>query len=407
MFMVILVLLAGSFIYRYPDMISSRVTVIPENPPVSIVSKANGKIDTLFVVDKQIVDPGKLLGIIENPANFTDALNLIRELDSIRQYFEIPEMISEINCNEGYRLGEFQTYFSSFVGQIKEYNTFLRFNPVSQRIQTLKKQVADYRNYYQRMVDQTEVLKEDYELKERQYLRDSILHVKTVISDMAYETSKASLLKLKYSYRNSHTDMVNISITINNLNQQIQELEVTNAETGEKLQASLKEHYDNLVSQLKTWEQLYVLKSPVAGKITFNSIWAKNQYVPAGSGVFSIVPVESQKVIGKAIVPIAGAGKVEVGQRVNIKLDNFPYMEYGFLVGRIANLSAVTVNIDGRSFYTADVSLPSGLITNYKKILPSDQEMLGTAEIITKDRRLIERLVAPLVSLFRERMLPN
>jgi multidrug resistance efflux pump len=406
-FIVIIVLLAGSYFYRYPDIIPSRVTVIPENPPVSIVSKINGKIDTLFVVDKQIVGPGELLGIIENPANFTDVYNLIRELDSIKGYFDLPDKISEIRCNEGYSLGEFQTYFSSFVGRIKEYNTFLGFNPVGQRIQTLRKQVNDYRNYYQKMLEQADVLKEDYELKEKQYLRDSMLHVRNVISDMDYENSKASLLKQKYSYRNSLTDMVNINITINNLNQQIQELEVTNAETGKKLQSSLKEHYDNLVNQLKTWEQIYVLKSPIAGKITFNNIWAKNQYVPAGSVVFSVVPVDSQKVIGKALVPVSGAGKVEVGQRVNIKLDNFPYMEYGFLEGRITTLSSVTVNVNGESFYTAEVSLPPGLITNYRKVLPSGQEMLGTAEIITRDRRLIERIVAPLVSIFRERMLTD
>jgi HlyD family secretion protein len=42
-------------------------------------------------------------------------------------------------------------------------------------------------------------------------------------------------------------------------------------------------------------------------------------------------------------------------------------------------------------------------VTNYKKELPFNQEMQGTAEIITKDRRLIERLVEPLVSVFRER----
>ena len=41
------------------------------------------------------------------------------------------------------------------------------------------------------------------------------------------------------------------------------------------------------------------------------------------------------------------------------------------------------------------------LVTNYKKQLPFNQEMHGIAEIITKDRRLIERLIEPLVSIFR------
>jgi HlyD family secretion protein len=119
--------------------------------------------------------------------------------------------------------------------------------------------------------------------------------------------------------------------------------------------------------------------------------------------VFNVVPENEQKIIGKATVPIAGAGKVEVGQGVNIKLDNYPYMEYGLLVGKITNISMVPVSTEKGGYYTAEIELVNNLVTNYNKELPFNQEMQGNAEIITKDRRLIERLVEPLVSVFRER----
>ena len=61
------------------------------------------------------------------------------------------------------------------------------------------------------------------------------------------------------------------------------------------------------------------------------------------------------------------------------------------------------VGADG-SYYTAEIELSNDLITNYKKQLPFNQEMQGNAEIVTRDRRLIERLVEPLVSIFRERI---
>jgi hypothetical protein len=53
MLLVVLVLLAGSYFYKYPDLISSRITIVSENPPVQIVAKSNGKLDQLFVENNQ------------------------------------------------------------------------------------------------------------------------------------------------------------------------------------------------------------------------------------------------------------------------------------------------------------------------------------------------------------------
>ena len=94
---------------------------------------------------------------------------------------------------------------------------------------------------------------------------------------------------------------------------------------------------------------------------------------------------------------------MDTAQRVNIKLDNFPYMEFGMLEGEISNISMVPVTNDLGTYYPADIILRNGLVTNYKKELPFNQEMQGNAEIITKDRRLIQRLVEPLVSVFHEK----
>ena len=78
-------------------------------------------------------------------------------------------------------------------------------------------------------------------------------------------------------------------------------------------------------------------------------------------------------------------------------------MEFGILEGEISNLSMVPVTNEQGSYYKAEITLTNNLVTNYKRELPFNQEMQGNAEIITKDRRLIERLVEPLVSVFREK----
>ncbi len=106
--------------------------------------------------------------------------------------------------------------------------------------------------------------------------------------------------------------------------------------------------------------------------------------------------------MGRAEVPIMGAGKVAPGQKVNIKLDNFPHLEYGLLEGKVVNISKVPVTTEKGSYYTVEVDLVNDMITNYNKELLFSQEMQGNAEIITKDRRMIQRLIEPLVSRYRE-----
>lgn len=402
--LVVIILLAGSYFYKYPDLITARVVIVSENPPVSVVARSDGKLDKIFVTDKQKVEANTLLGIIENPANYEDAYELIEFLDSVQHYFDQPELFSTLLFDKEYSLGQNHSYYSTLVSQLREYQTSVSFNTFEQRIKSLEKQVSDYANYYEKLRQQISVLNQDYILASSQFHRDSVLHTRKVMSDVDYEKSQAAMLKQKYAYQNAMTELASTQITMNQLKQQIQEQKVSKSETENNLLAALKEKYDNLVNQLKAWEQAFVLKTPIAGQVTFTNFWSVNQFVSAGNVVFNVVPENEQKIIGKATVPIAGAGKVEVGQRVNIKLDNYPYMEYGLLEGRITNISMVPVSNEKGGYYTAEIELINNLTTNYKKELPFNQEMQGNAEIITKDRRLIERLVEPLVSIFREKI---
>ncbi|MFW6289946.1 MAG: HlyD family secretion protein [Mariniphaga sp.] len=402
MLLVVLVLLGGSYYYKYPDLIVARVTILSENPPVQIVARSGGKLDRLFVANNQHVNPGEVLGIIENSANYTDANRLLVELDSIQRLFETPERFSEITFSENYSLGQYHSFLSSFVSQLRSYQTFLNFNPYNQRIESLENQVKDYQNFFERSREQISVLRQDYELAFNQFYRDSLLYRQTIMSEVDYEKSKGAMLKQKYSWQNATTGLANTRITMNNLKQQIQEQEVLKAEAGSQLLAALKERFDNLVNQLVSWEQLFILKTPIEGEVTFTNFWSANQFVNPGDVVFTVVPNKEQEIVGRARIPIAGAGKIEEGQRVNIKLDNYPHIEFGMVEGWVANISKVPVNTEQGAFYTAEIVLKNNLVTNYDRNLPFNQEMQGAAEIITKDRRLIERLVEPLVSIIRE-----
>jgi HlyD family secretion protein len=82
---------------------------------------------------------------------------------------------------------------------------------------------------------------------------------------------------------------------------------------------------------------------------------------------------------------------VKPGQEVNIKLSGYPYLEYGMVKGRVKSKSLVT---SGDS-YTIELILPEGLTTLYGRKLDFTQNMQGTAEIITEDLRLLQKIMNP------------
>jgi HlyD family secretion protein len=402
--LVVAMLLTGSYFYKYPDLISATVTIISENPPIPIIARSDGKLDKIFVADKQKVSANTILGIIENPADYEDVYALINVLNKIQDFFNSPDEFGDLKFAEDYNLGLYHSYYSSFISQLNDYQTFFKYNPYDQRIQSLSKQVTGYLNYKNKSRDKINVLRQDYELALTQFNRDSSVFEKDLSSQADLDKSKGAMLKQQLAYQEAMTEIESTNITIENLESQIKEQRIEKAETEQKLLSTLNEKYENLLNQLRSWEQDYILKTPVEGRVTFTNYWSENQFVSSGNIVLTIVPDEDQNIIGKAFIPVIGAGKVQPDQKVNIKLDNYPHMEFGSLEGVISNISMVPVNSEDGNYYTAEIQLGNELITNYKKKLPFNQEMQGVAEIITKERRLIERLVDPLVSIFRERI---
>ena len=61
----------------------------------------------------------------------------------------------------------------------------------------------------------------------------------------------------------------------------------------------------------------------------------------------------------------------------------------------------MSLTLDKENNLLIDVTLPGGLETSYKKEIVFQQEMSGTADIVTEDLRLIERLLYQFRDMFR------
>jgi HlyD family secretion protein len=401
-FIVILGIVAGSLVFKYPDVITSSVVIMSENPPASIVARSNGKIDYLFVENEKQVKPGEILAILENTANHAQVAELKNKLNQLSSLFSIETTLILTDLPNQYVLGPIQATYSNFQKQYQEYRNYLAINLIDKKIGSIKQQLSDYARYSDRLRAQARNQEKTTQLTHQQFKRDSSLYAGGVIAVAEFEKSEQNYLLVKNSYQSIMASLANTQMEINQLGYQVIDLQSQKTDQSQRLLNTLKEAYDNLKAAIAEWEKAYLLLSPIEGKVTFTKFWSKNQYVISGDVVFTVVPNKPQRILGRIKLPTTGSGKVKVGQAVHIQLENFPYTEFGMLDGKIESISLIPESNQQGVFYTAEVSLPKGLTTNYEKALPFNQEMQGTAEIVTKNLTLFERLINPMKSALKK-----
>jgi hypothetical protein len=127
--------------------------------------------------------------------------------------------------------------------------------------------------------------------------------------------------------------------------------------------------------------------------------WSLNQNVAIGETVFTVLPSNQSSPVGKALVPARGSGKVKPGQTVQVRLNNFPDQEFGYILGKVGSISEVPLP-DGN--YVAEILFLNGLETNYSIYIPLNGTLTGVAEIVTEDIRLLKRIIMPVKRIVRK-----
>ncbi|MDO9615058.1 MAG: HlyD family efflux transporter periplasmic adaptor subunit, partial [Bacteroidota bacterium] len=360
-FGILILLLAGSYFFRYPDVINTNIVVLSENPPAYLAARTTARIDSLMATDQQLVSENQIIAILENTANFEDAMKLKELLLQLEPFMLSFDTLTEITPDFGLQLGDIQSDYSSFVRMYNDYFSFLRLKLHPKKIRSLKQQVAMNRIYYDRLWAQKQDMEADLYIVNSQFRRDSLLQIKGVLSDLDLEKSKGLVLQKKFNTNGARTKLAETQSAIIKLEQDVVDAEMEFADQKKKAQNSLIEAMNVLKSRLAYWEQAFIIRSPIAGIVSFTNFYNKNQQVKKDEIVFAVIPEIQSQIIGRISLPLKGAGKVATGQKVNIRFDNFPYMEYGFLRGTIKSISLMPNNEN----YVVEVQLPQDMKTNY------------------------------------------
>jgi multidrug resistance efflux pump len=387
MFTVFVLFILFAWLIRYPDTIPAPVEITTSNPPVTLVTKITGNIKFLYVNEKEKVSAGQLLAVMETTASM-DEIKLLKQIvDTINK----PESLTSKSLPEFSELGELQETYGSFLTSLSDLKSYIANDFYGYKISSLADEIRGIQEYINRLLVKEKLYAENQKLEARKFRRDSLLFVDKVIPESELERSHQSLIRLNIELQQVRLDHSEKSIEMAEKRQLLQDYNIKKVEDREKLVSVLNESYMNLTAQIKIWENTYLLVSPVDGIVSFTRFWNANQSVVKDEPVITVIPLETGNFLGRISLKMLRSGKVKPGQKVNIKLSGYPYLEYGMVRGVIKSKSLVP----SQDAYIIEIDLPDGLTTLYGMKLDFTQNMQGTAEIITEDIRLLQKIVNP------------
>ncbi len=144
------------------------------------------------------------------------------------------------------------------------------------------------------------------------------------------------------------------------------------------------------------------LTAPVDGIVQQLTVHTLGGVVTPAQPLLVVVP-RDQPLEVEAWVENKDVGFVAPGQRVEVKLDTFPFTRYGTIPGRITVVSQDAVQVEKVGLvYAARASLDRAQIQVDGQAVPLLAGMSASVEIKTGERRLIEFFLSPFARHARE-----
>ena len=389
-----------SYVVKYPDVIDAAVLITTSSPPTPVVARADGNLSKLLVKEKENVEANQILAIMQNTADY-QAVNATDKMILNIQASNFDNLLS-VKPDRTLQMGDIQTEYSNFIQALETY-TFSATNQFSQvNVAQTKEQIGRLKEEMKLNSSKKDNAIQRRKVAESVFDKSQKLYNGGNISLRELEAAKESILQLETEIKNFDSQTVGKRIEIGQLESRITEIKQGSTLNNTDKLLRLKESVNNLRASIDKWKQTFLLTAPVGGQVTFFSrISNEQQFVKAGEEVLMIVPAEtSSKIIGKALIAQqSGIGKIKEGQKVTIRLNNFPYEEFGSIEGSVKGVSLVP-NEKG---YMAEINIPGEkLITNRQKEIPSAQQLEGKASIITEDKRFIQRISDRIFGTFKK-----
>ncbi|MBA5629236.1 HlyD family secretion protein [Moheibacter lacus] len=393
----LLLLIFLTWFIKYPDVVRCEAEVTSEAPPIKLVSRTTGKIDSIFLKNNSLVKKGDWLLIINTKASIPDILELEKKLKYLNENISDVDKVFSVDFNY-LDVGELQPSYNNFLRLIKKYRSYSTDNNYGNQSSINQSRISNLMSSISNLRNQKEIAFEEMQVSKLNLDRQKKMLEKGIVTKADYEISQSQYLQYQRQVQQYDNQIFQIQQDIELIRSNLQTLKQTDKDTHQDYDIDIANSIKEMTKSFEDWANTYALRASRDGKIQYLDDIYQNKFINIDSNLLSIINESEDKHTYRVTLkmPTNNSGKVKEGQLVNIKLNNYPYEEFGVLQGKVKAISEV-VNED---YYFVEASLPNGLKTTYKKEI-EPKNLIGTAEIITDDLRLTERFLHLLTKNFK------
>jgi HlyD family secretion protein len=153
-------------------------------------------------------------------------------------------------------------------------------------------------------------------------------------------------------------------------------------------QAVFTEALQQWRAALAAWQQQYIVTAPCSGRLVLSGFLQQGAALQQGQMLGSVQPANTGYFVA-ATLPHHNFGKLKAHQKALLRFSAYPYEEFGSVVGKLSEIKLLPTD----SGYLAKIKLPQGLKTDHGRVLAYQQGLQVNVEILTDERRLLERLL--------------
>jgi multidrug efflux pump subunit AcrA (membrane-fusion protein) len=382
-------MLATTFFINYPDVVNANATFTSLNAPKEVKAKAEGKLVKLSVAEGKVVKENEIIGYVESRAAHEEVIALSNKINELQTSIDKSELFTLSNSYNN--LGEIQQAYQVFMQAHTTYKQYLSTGFYRQKKSMLLEDLGYLQKLHGNLEEQKKMQQEDLGLASKTFDANKKLSDDKVIADVEFRNEKSKFISKAMSI-----PQINASLISNESSNHEKEKEIAQLENDIAQQKGIfAQAINTFKAQIDDWKNKFLLVAPVAGKVSFAEFLQENSQVKISQTICFINP-ENTSYYARVFIPQNNFGKIKVGEDVLLKLNAYPYREFGIIKAKLDFISTMPTD----SGFMAKVILPNGLITNYKKKLQYTEGLSATAEIITVDQQLSDRLFNELKAVF-------
>lgn len=385
---VVLMIVVANFV-RYPDVIEVPVA-LKVSEVVTVGSQVRGVLKEIKAEGEEMVEKGDVLAVLDGAFDYESVVTLQSFLNTVISQNTVAQLAA-IQFPANLDFSVLPADAVKLRLDLSRLNQESESSQLDQKVFRLNNEKEIIKRLATAVRKQIEKTDQEIALAEKNYQDYKNLLDAGAASGVETDAAQATLLRLQAVLESQKADLIRHELNLSAVDTRIEFLEQEAEQALKKELIQIQSRASDLSGKIQNWMETFVIKAPVSGKIAIPAQLLEGQTLLPEHPLFSIILSDAgEKPAAIGQMSGSGTGKVEAGMKAYVRLQAFPYKEFGELAGIVESIGNVPATGYYETIITFDQSAEQDPRLQTVTLKPG---MTGIARIITKDRSLLQRFL--------------